>query len=125
MSDFFDHRRQIIMVNSKLVELLQGFDPHDWRAFRDLVASPYFNRNEDVTKLCDWIYRHSSNPVALSRAATHPADSPQYCTNGDRVRVRPHCPNPPIQISWAPNQLTELTRHAGILGWEATNIDAG
>ena len=70
MSDFFDHRRQIIMVNSKLVELLQGFDPHDWRAFRDLVASPYFNRNEDVTRLCDWIYRQSSNPVALSRAAT-------------------------------------------------------
>lgn len=59
------------MENSKLTELLRSFSPQDWRAFRELVASPYFNRNQEVIRLCEWMYQHSADPSLLSRAAAH------------------------------------------------------
>jgi len=40
------------MNRSKLGELLATFSKGEWRRFKDFVASPYFNKNEDVMQLC-------------------------------------------------------------------------
>ncbi len=36
------------MQNSKLIELLRSFDQKEFRLFHDFVASPYFNKNQDL-----------------------------------------------------------------------------
>lgn len=43
------------MKKSKLAEILRSFSNLEWRRFRQMVDSPYFNRNEEVSRLCDWI----------------------------------------------------------------------
>lgn len=42
---------RIFMKNSKLVELLASFQATEFRQFREFVASPYFNKNEDLVQL--------------------------------------------------------------------------
>ncbi|MBV6443065.1 MAG: hypothetical protein DYG98_13240 [Haliscomenobacteraceae bacterium CHB4] len=43
------------MQNSKLILLLRTFSSREWKAFRDFVQSPYFNRNREVAALCEWL----------------------------------------------------------------------
>lgn len=43
------------MKNSKLLELLGGFDQNEFRQFCEFVASPYFNKNEDLIALVDYL----------------------------------------------------------------------
>ncbi len=59
------------MKNSKLAELLRSFDAPDWRIFREMIASPYFNRNESVIRLCDWLYGQAPDFKQSSRIAAH------------------------------------------------------
>lgn len=42
------------MEKSKLLDLLRTFSPREWKSFSAYVASPYFNRNEDLLRWCDW-----------------------------------------------------------------------
>ncbi len=39
------------MKNSKLIGLLQEFDAKEWRAFKNFISSPYFNRNKELIDL--------------------------------------------------------------------------
>lgn len=59
------------MENSKLIELLRSFNAQDWRSFRAMAASPYFNRNQDLVKLLEWMYTHSADLGLLDRDAVH------------------------------------------------------
>ena len=43
------------MEKSKLLSLIKTFDKKERRAFRDFVASPFFNKNEDLVKLYDYL----------------------------------------------------------------------
>jgi hypothetical protein len=40
------------LKNTKLVGLLETFSPEEWRELKKMVQSPFFNRREDVQKLC-------------------------------------------------------------------------
>lgn len=51
------------MERSKLLDLLSTFTNQEWRDFRDMVRSPYFNRNEDMVKLCDWLCKNIGRPL--------------------------------------------------------------
>ncbi|MCB9307131.1 MAG: hypothetical protein H6565_11105 [Lewinellaceae bacterium] len=55
------------MQNSKLLELLRGFSGREWKSFRDFVNSPYFNRNGDVTALCNLLEEKTGNSDTLQR----------------------------------------------------------
>lgn len=43
------------MRKSKLLGLLQTFSNAEWKSFGQFVRSPYFNRNEAVTALFEWM----------------------------------------------------------------------
>lgn len=43
------------MENSKLVELFRSLDPVEVQQLREFVASPYFNKNEDLVKLVNYL----------------------------------------------------------------------
>lgn len=43
------------MEKSKLIELLKSFQPTDFRRFREFVASPYFNKNEDLIRFLSYL----------------------------------------------------------------------
>lgn len=38
---------------TKLISLLRALQKNEWRWFCDYVASPYFNKNEDLLRLCE------------------------------------------------------------------------
>lgn len=59
------------MQNSKLIELLRSFEPQDWRTFREMVASPYFNRNQELVRLCEWLYEQAGSLDSIRRADVH------------------------------------------------------
>ena len=42
------------MEKSKLLDLLRSFTPREWKSFAAYLASPYFNRSEDLLRLGDW-----------------------------------------------------------------------
>lgn len=60
------------MENSKLLGLLQTFESTEWRAFRDLVASPYFNKQAPVLALCDYLKKAAAQgfPARKMQRAT-------------------------------------------------------
>jgi len=43
------------MESSKLVSILKQFDEPEWKSFRRLVDSPYFNRRPKLLELLDLI----------------------------------------------------------------------
>ncbi len=45
------------MENSKLVAMLQSFDPLEIKELEDFVTSPFFNKNEDVVRLMQYLKR--------------------------------------------------------------------
>lgn len=44
------------MKNTKLLDIIKELSNKDLRKFKEFVHSPYFNKNEDISKLCDIIY---------------------------------------------------------------------
>ncbi len=62
------------MEKSKLLDLLGTFSGQEWRSFRELVRSPFFNRNEDMITLCDWLSQNFS--PTLDRKAVFKAALP-------------------------------------------------
>ncbi|MBL7790747.1 MAG: hypothetical protein JNK77_00365 [Saprospiraceae bacterium] len=48
------------MKNSKLMALLRTFSVAEWRMFRDMAASPYFNKQEELLRLCEYLKRESA-----------------------------------------------------------------
>lgn len=67
-----------IMENSKLVELLQSFEAAEWRQFEDFVASPFFNKNEELTRLLAYLAEAvpASAAVPLSKEQAFQAVAP-------------------------------------------------
>jgi hypothetical protein len=61
----------INMQNSKLISLLRSFSARERRSFRDLVASPYFNRNGDLMRLADWLDTWAPEYANVEREAAH------------------------------------------------------
>ncbi len=57
------------MDNSKLIDLLRSLTPREWRSFREMVASPYFNRNQDVRRLAEWLDDYAPAFQAVQRSA--------------------------------------------------------
>ncbi len=47
------------MEKSKLIELLQTFSATDFRRFRDFVASPYYNKNEDLISFLSYLEQYA------------------------------------------------------------------
>lgn len=45
------------MVNTKLITLLKSLSRSELSKFRDLVNSPYFNKNQNVMKLCEEVVK--------------------------------------------------------------------
>jgi hypothetical protein len=43
------------MKNSKLISLLQEFNPKEWRAFKNFIASPYYNKSEEIRALYEYL----------------------------------------------------------------------
>jgi len=64
------------MENSKLLDLLSSFSAREWRAFKMLVRSPFFNRNEAVIRLCDWLAVRVSSIGDLDRKSAYQAVFP-------------------------------------------------
>lgn len=66
------------MKNSKLIELLQTFDANEWRQFEAFVASPYFNSNENLIQLCNFLARYAPDftSSALTKEKAHQAIFP-------------------------------------------------
>ena len=46
------------MIKSSLLEILRTFSLKEYREFGEYVISPYFNKNEAVIKLYDYIRLH-------------------------------------------------------------------
>ncbi len=63
------------MKNSKLIELLKTFDANEWRQFEDFVASPYFNSNENLVELCNFLTRYAPDFTSkgLTKEKAHEA----------------------------------------------------
>ncbi len=43
------------MENSKLLQLMSTFDTPMWRALQEFIASPYFNKDQDLVRLCHYL----------------------------------------------------------------------
>ena len=63
MSKFYKYN----MKNSKLLEIIATFTGHDWNAYRDLVHSPYFNKNKELCDLAEYLYQHRSELGEMHR----------------------------------------------------------
>ncbi|MBL7804697.1 MAG: hypothetical protein JNL02_13235 [Saprospiraceae bacterium] len=57
------------MVKSKLIELLRGFSPKEWRAFSAFLHSPYFNRNEQLTRFGEWLATRAPTFAEVGRTS--------------------------------------------------------
>ena len=61
------------MEKSKLLHLLRTFTVREWKAFRDFVQSPYFNRNKEVVALFEWLAGHTPLSEGVERQAAYAA----------------------------------------------------
>ena len=55
------------MRKSKLLGLLQKFSNSEWKSFGQFVRSPYFNRNEAVALLFEWMVAQGAALDTMSR----------------------------------------------------------
>src|SRR6187399_636282 len=46
------------MLKSNLLEIIKTFTPAEVKSFGEYVASPFFNKNESVTSLYEYIRKH-------------------------------------------------------------------
>jgi hypothetical protein len=65
-----------LMEKSKLLELLRSFDNREWRSLHQMVESPYFNRNPEVTRLFMWLDTQRPHLIGISRSETFTAVFP-------------------------------------------------
>jgi hypothetical protein len=68
------------MQNSKLLLLLKTFNAGELRAFRDFVASPFFNKNQELVTLYEYLKKQAAKdfPAAkLERTAVFAAVYPE------------------------------------------------
>lgn len=56
------------MEKSKLIELVRTFSGRDWTDFQDFVRSPYFNRNQVLVRLCDFLAAQAPEFKNIHRA---------------------------------------------------------
>ena len=61
------------MEKSKLLDVFRSIQPEEWRSFRDFLASPYFNKKEEVCSLGNYL-------IAAARA-----DFPSKMLQADQV----------------------------------------
>ncbi|MCB0613434.1 MAG: hypothetical protein KDC75_09005 [Phaeodactylibacter sp.] len=63
------------MINSKLLDALRPLSARERTKFRELVYSPFFNKNRKVRRLTDYILRYAPDfqDPALEKAHTFPA----------------------------------------------------
>lgn len=60
------------MKNSSLIEIINSLDDHEIKKLRNFVISPFFNQNENVTKLIDLIILcEKEKRINLSKAELH------------------------------------------------------
>jgi hypothetical protein len=57
------------MEHSKLSDLAASFSSKEWKLFLDFVRSPYHNRNEAATLLCEWLQQRSGTQQSLDKKA--------------------------------------------------------
>ncbi len=57
------------MIDSKLIQLLRTFSTEEWRRFNEFVASPYFNKKEELVIFCKYLRTNAPNfsPKKLSK----------------------------------------------------------
>jgi hypothetical protein len=55
------------MQNSKLIEVLKTLNTRESRQFRLFLASPYFNKNEAIIRLLEYLFMNLQNDSQLSR----------------------------------------------------------
>ena len=57
------------MKKSKLLDIYQALAPQEWRLLLDYVSSPYFNKQEEVVQLCEYLLKLASKgfPPALTK----------------------------------------------------------
>jgi len=65
------------MDNSKLFDLLGSFSAREWRSFLEMVQSPFFNKNEQVTRLCNCLSDQRAHLSALNRKDVYKAVFPK------------------------------------------------
>jgi hypothetical protein len=73
------------MRKSKLIELLQTFDAHEWHRFEDFIASPYYNKNETVSRMFHFLkdqYPAFDFSKENLLAATYPDKRPEEAKLG-------------------------------------------
>lgn len=85
------------MKNSKLIELLKTFDANEWRQFEAFVASPYFNSNENLTRLCAFMGKFAPD---FSSASLTKEKAQQA--------VFPHAPFDARQMGYLMNYMIQL-----------------
>ncbi len=51
----YDFKTNHGMENSKFLQLLRAFDPPMVRAFHEFVVSPYFNKDQELVRLYDYL----------------------------------------------------------------------
>lgn len=66
------------MEHSKLSELLKTFESTEWRAFRDYVGSPYFNKQEVLIRFCDYLKQAAAKDYPASKLDRHNVYSAIY-----------------------------------------------
>ena len=76
------------MENGKLIELLKSFSVGELREFKDFVASPFFNKNEDLIRLYAYLKNlapHFSGD-ALNRKQIYQLLFPEATFNDKKIR---------------------------------------
>jgi hypothetical protein len=64
------------MQQSKLLRLLRALQPREQKSLLDLVRSPYFNRQEMLLNLCQYLLQHLDAPDRLDREQVYAAIFP-------------------------------------------------
>ncbi|HLP94643.1 MAG TPA: hypothetical protein VK168_11440 [Saprospiraceae bacterium] len=73
------------MENSKLITLLRSLDNREWRSLHQLVEAPYFNRNPDVIRLCQWLDTYRPELTGITRQAALAAVFPNEPADDARL----------------------------------------
>lgn len=73
------------MQNSKLIRLLRTFSAREWKSFLDFAKSPYFNRNGEVTGLCEWLAAAAPGFDNADRRAAYAAIFPGQAYDETRL----------------------------------------
>lgn len=76
------------MENSKLLQLLRAFDPPMVRAFREFVVSPYFNKDQELVRLYDYLKPQLIKALPKTKTA-HPEERASLAVTPALSKGRP------------------------------------